>query len=98
MLTDATLKINAVAENCGFSNPYHFCRIFKQKTGLTPNAYLNRLRIEKAKKLLAKTNENMNIKQIADSCGFNDQYYFSRIFKRSEGVSPAHWKRQKTNG
>ena len=71
-------------------------RIFKQKTGLTPNAYLNRLRIEKAKKLLAKTNGNMNIKQIADSCGFNDQYYFSRIFKRSEGISPAHWKRQKT--
>ena len=71
-------------------------RIFKQKTGLTPNAYLNRLRIEKAKKLLSKTNDRMNVKQIAESCGFNDQYYFSRTFKRSEGVSPANWKKRKT--
>ena len=70
-------------------------RIFKQKTGLTPNSYLNQLRIEKAKRLLSK-NDDMNIKQVSDSCGFNDQYYFSRMFKRYEGVSPAHWKKQNT--
>lgn len=68
-------------------------RIFKQKTGCTPNVYLNRLRIEKAKELLDGTGE-YNVKQTAAACGFNDQYYFSRMFKKQTGISPARWKRQ----
>ncbi len=47
MLADANLKINAVSEKCGFSNPYHFCRVFKQKTGLTPTEYSIKNRIYK---------------------------------------------------
>lgn len=39
LLSEGTLKINAVAEQCGFSGQYHFCRIFKEKTGLTPTEY-----------------------------------------------------------
>lgn len=68
-------------------------RVFKQKTGCTPNVYLNRLRIEKAKELLDGDN-GYNVKQTAAACGFNDQYYFSRMFKKQTGISPAKWKRR----
>lgn len=47
LLTDGALKINAVSEKCGFSNPYHFCRVFKQKTGLTPTEFMKQNRIYK---------------------------------------------------
>ncbi len=44
LLTDGIFKVNAVSEKCGFSNPYHFSRIFKEKTGLTPTEYLQQNR------------------------------------------------------
>ncbi len=40
LLSEGVLKINAVSESCGFSNPYHFCRLFKEKTGVTPSQYM----------------------------------------------------------
>lgn len=69
-------------------------RIFKQKTGFAPKAYLNNLRIKKAKELLLDKKAKYNVKQTAIACGFNDQYYFSRMFKRATGISPDRYKRQ----
>lgn len=45
LLAEGAITVNAVALACGFTNPYHFCRIFKEKTGLTPTEYrkLNRI-------------------------------------------------------
>lgn len=40
LLSEGSLKINAVAALCGFSNQYHFCRTFKEKTGRTPTEYI----------------------------------------------------------
>lgn len=42
LLSDGFLKVSAVAEQCGFSNQYHFCRLFKEKTGFTPTEYMKR--------------------------------------------------------
>lgn len=47
LLTEGIIKINKVAGECGFSNQYHFCRILKKKTGLTPTEYMKRNRIYK---------------------------------------------------
>lgn len=47
LLAENSLKISSVAECCGFSNQYHFCRVFKEKTGLTPTEYMKQNRIYK---------------------------------------------------
>lgn len=47
LLTEGVLKISAISEECGFTNPYHFCRIFKQKTGLTPSEFMKQNKIYK---------------------------------------------------
>lgn len=44
LLSDATLSVTAIAADCGFSSVYHFCRIFKQKTGITPTEYMTQNR------------------------------------------------------
>lgn len=46
LLTDGFLKINAIASQCGFTNQYHFSRIFKEKTGFTPTEYSRHNRIQ----------------------------------------------------
>lgn len=47
LLSDGILKINTVASECGFSNQYHFCRIFKDRMGVTPSEYMKRNVIRK---------------------------------------------------
>lgn len=47
LLSEGAMKINVIASNCGFSNQYHFCRLFKEKTGLTPTEYIKRNRVYK---------------------------------------------------
>lgn len=47
LLSEGRLKINAVAEQCGFTNQYHFCRIFKEKTGITPSEYIDANKVYK---------------------------------------------------
>ena len=44
-LSEGDLKIQAICEKCGFTNQYHFCRLFKKKTGQTPSEYRNKNRI-----------------------------------------------------
>ena len=47
LLCDGILKVNEIAELCGFTNPYHFCRLFKEKTGMTPTEYMKSNRVYK---------------------------------------------------
>lgn len=63
----------------------------RNKTGKTLVDYVNFLRIEHSKALL-KNNEDLTISSISDSLGFNDQHYFSRVFKKYCGVSPSTFR------
>ena len=70
----------------------HFFRIFKAKTGYSPEQYIMRMRIRKAKELL-ETGTN-TVTEIASLVGVNDVYYFSKLFKRAEGISPTEYRKK----
>ena len=70
----------------------HFRKLFKGFTGLSPVEYRNGLRIERAKELLSRN--TVSVSEVALAVGIEDQFYFSRIFKEAEGVSPLRYKKR----
>lgn len=85
------IDLERLSKIAGFSKG-HFCRLFKQITGMSAIDYINNLRINKAFDLLKSS--DLNITEIAVSCGFNDSNYFSRIFKKHKKISPMQMKKQ----
>jgi len=73
-----------------YLNPAYFSSLFKQAAGCSFKDYLTNLRIEEARSLLVKT--NMSIVDIAMSCGFSSQSYFSRVFREKTGFSPKSFR------
>ena len=73
-------------------SPYHFSRVFKKTFGETPNAFLIRLRIEKAKNRLIT--DNISIMGICDSVGYSSLGSFSSRFTKQVGVSPTLYRRK----
>jgi AraC-like DNA-binding protein len=63
-----------------------FAALFKRETGITPHQYWLSWKISQAKSLLSGSRKS--VKEIAAELGFQDEFYFSRLFKRKEGVSP----------
>ena len=82
------ISLEGCAEDVGISYA-HLSRIFKKETALSFSEYLNRLRISKAKILLA-TNK-LAIKQIVSETGFTNYNYFFRVFKEIEGITPIEY-------
>jgi len=72
----------------------NFRRKFKHQSGLSPNQYFIKLKIEKAKESLVFS--ALEIKEIAETLGFSDPYYFSRVFKEWEGMSPVRYRKEKS--
>lgn len=71
---------------------YYLCNLFKEKTGETTSAYINKLRIEKVKKLLLKG--DCGIKEIFEEVGFANQYYLSKVFKKITGMTISEYKQR----
>ncbi|RPJ26323.1 MAG: response regulator, partial [Chloroflexi bacterium] len=70
----------------------HLARCFRQETGITPMAYLNRYRVNQAKMIL--TTSSQSITAVALAVGFSDNNYFSRVFRQEVGCSPLVYRRE----
>lgn len=70
-----------------FMAPASFHRLFRHSFGITPFEYMLQKRLSKACQLLSTT--RLGIKEIALQCGYDDEFYFSRIFKKRFGTSPS---------
>ena len=70
-----------------------FNRTFKKVTKMTPMQYIIQLRMTNALNLLEHT--NYNITQVANAVGYDDAYYFSRLFKKNVGVAPTEYRKRK---
>jgi len=81
----AKLSLQELAETAGMSK-FHYLRSFKAATGLTPHAYLNITRVEKARRYLITTDKS--ITEIAHECGFADQAHLTRAYKKIYGTTP----------
>ncbi|MHB1485690.1 MAG: helix-turn-helix domain-containing protein [Saccharofermentanales bacterium] len=73
-----------------YLSPAYFSRVFKDEIGDNFNIYVNKIRIEAAKKLLL--NENVSLVDISSMVGFEGQSYFSKVFKKMTGVTPGKFK------
>ena len=78
-----------LAASVGLSRRY-LSQLFKRYTDLSLKEYITRQRLERAKILL--TESSMNVSQIAESLGYRDIYFFSKLFKKVYGVSPTRFR------
>ncbi len=74
-----------------YINKYYLSRTFREQFGVPINAYISQQRVTRAKRMLRYS--DMTIEQIAAQCGVSDPNYFSRMFKKTEGIAPAEYRR-----
>ena len=86
-------SVEEMAEEVGMSAS-HFQHLFKEEIGITPKAYLQSLRLEKARELLADSNRFLLIKEIALQVGLLNASHFTSAFKAKFGVSPSKFRDQ----
>ncbi|MCL1836863.1 MAG: helix-turn-helix domain-containing protein [Treponema sp.] len=88
------ISLREIAGEAGLSAPY-FSTIFKEEMGENLSRYINRLRVEKACRLLLETDRSLS--DIACDCCFDDQSWFSKMFKSFTGLSPGRYRSQGGN-
>jgi AraC family transcriptional regulator len=89
--SDADVSLAALADDAGLSR-FHFCRAFKDSTGLSPHAWLRQHRLEQAMALLRDTDDS--IVSIAIALGYGSQTAFAAAFRRLTGETPSDWRRR----
>ncbi|MGN1113824.1 MAG: helix-turn-helix domain-containing protein [Oscillospiraceae bacterium] len=72
-------------------NPQYISQLFKNEIGVNFLAYLTNIRMEKAKNLLLST--SLSVAEVAEQSGYGDYRVFTKVFKKSEGVTPSQYRR-----
>lgn len=89
---DKPLSLDAIGKTSGYTAPY-ISGVFSKDMGMTIRNFLQRLRVEKACRLLDET--NLSTADIAQKTGYNDPKHFADVFKRYKGVSPKAYRHKK---
>jgi len=74
-----------------YISPYYLSHLFREELNITFLEYLTMVRMEEAKKLLKDT--SLSIVAIASQVGYEDASYFSKVFKKYVGISPAQYRK-----
>jgi AraC family transcriptional regulator len=90
--SDADVSLAALASEAGLSR-FHFCRAFKESTGLTPHAWLRQHRLEQAMNMLRDT--DASIVSVAAELGYASQTAFAAAFRKLAGETPSDWRRRR---
>jgi transcriptional regulator GlxA family with amidase domain len=88
---DADLSVEALAARAALS-PRHFARAFRTETGMTPGRYVDRVRLEHARRLLEDTGDG--VEEISRASGYGTSEAMRRAFVRTLGASPAEYRRR----
>jgi AraC family transcriptional regulator len=89
--SDTDVSLDALASDAGLSR-FHFCRAFKESTGLSPHAWLRQHRLKQAMNMLRDT--DTSIVSVAAELGYASQTAFAAAFRRLTGETPTDWRRQ----
>ena len=90
---ERTIHVEDLAARAGLSL-YHFARAFRMSAGLTPRAFVEQRRIERAKQLMADSRHSLA--EIAIAAGFSTQSRMTTTFRRRTGFTPAEYRRGKS--
>jgi YesN/AraC family two-component response regulator len=85
------LKLKEISQMF-YINKNYGCFLFKRYTGMTYSEYLNKVRMQHAKEMLAST--SYTISEISDKAGYTDYFYFSKLFKKMYGMTPTKYRQQ----
>ena len=89
--TDADISLAALAADAGLSR-FHFCRAFKESTGLSPHNWLRRYRLEQAMTMLR--DPGISVASVAAELGYSSQTAFAAAFRRLTGDTPSDWRKR----
>jgi AraC family transcriptional regulator len=89
--SDADVSLAALASDAGLSR-FHFCRAFKESTGLSPHAWLRQHRLEQAMRMLRDT--DVSVVSVAAALGYSSQTAFAAAFRKLTGETPSDWRRR----
>lgn len=87
---DPDYDIHTAIERTGYTIN-HFRKLFKSAVGVTPVAFLNNHRLDYARDLILRSPVELPLAEIASRCGYHDPYYFARLFKKREGMTPKEY-------